>query len=115
MNIVILGLLSGNYSGLEGGILLMIAHGLVSGGLFLIVGCLINRYKVRGIKYYRGLIGTMPLLSACFTILNLANIGLPLTGNFIGETLIFLGLFKDSILVGLTASISILLAGIYGI
>lgn len=115
MNLCLLGIFSGEYDGIAGGYLMMINHGLISAGLFFCAGILFNRYSLRAIKYYRGLIVTMPLFSIFFFIFNLANIGFPPFASFISELLIFIGLFKHSISVSLFASLSIILGGAYGI
>lgn len=94
MNIVILGCFSGNIIALQGAISLMIAHGLVSGGLFLCVGYLYDRYKSRNILYFRDMKNIMPLFGSVFFILMLANIGFPPTLNFLSEFLIVSGFFE---------------------
>eukprot|EP00835_Amoeboradix_gromovi_P001170 NODE_48_length_27236_cov_0.507573.p2 type:complete len:182 gc:universal NODE_48_length_27236_cov_0.507573:11348-11893(+) len=115
MNLCLLGLFSGEYDSLAGAYLIMINHGLISAGLFYCAGILFNRYSLRAIKYYRGLIITMPVFSIIFFILNLANIGFPPFASFVSEVLIFIGLFKHSLSVSFIASISIILGGAYGI
>jgi proton-translocating NADH-quinone oxidoreductase chain M len=76
MNLVLIGMFVYNLQGLEGSILQQLSHGLVSGALFLCVGLLYERHHTRIIKYFTGLIATMPLFSVCFTILTFANIGI---------------------------------------
>jgi len=93
MGVVTIGIFSGVNQGILGSILLMVSHGIVSGALFLCVGLLYERHHTRIIKYFTGLIATMPLFSTCFTILTFANIGLPGTSSFIGEFLIITGAF----------------------
>jgi NADH-quinone oxidoreductase subunit M len=88
MGLVTIGIFSGNIQGILGSILLMISHGLVSGGLFLCIGVLYERHHTRIVKYYSGLIHTMPLFVVCFIIFTLGNIGLPATSSFIGEFLL---------------------------
>jgi NADH-quinone oxidoreductase subunit M len=94
MGLVTLGLFSANSQGILGAILLMISHGIVSSALFLCVGILYERHHTRIIKYYSGLINTMPLFSVCFIIFSLGNIGLPITSSFIGEFLIIVGCYE---------------------
>jgi NADH-quinone oxidoreductase subunit M len=79
---------------LTGSLLLQIAHGLSSSALFLAIGMLYDRYKSRNIFYFRGLVTIMPLFCFFFFIFSLANLGFPLTVNFISEMLIFFGLFQ---------------------
>lgn len=89
MNLIMIGLYTNKIYGLEGSLLQMFSHGLVSGALFLIVGILYERYHTRLIKYYSGLVQTMPLFTVIFMLFTLANIALPTTSSFIGEFLIF--------------------------
>lgn len=96
MNVVLLGLVSGTVEGLEGGLFQMLSHGIVSGALFFGVGSMYERYGVRSLKYYGGLAHFYPLLTMIFLIFSLANIGFPLTSSFVGEFLIFVGLFQQS-------------------
>ena len=96
MNLGLLGIFSLNTQGIEGSVFLMIGHGIVSSTLFLLVGVLYDRYHTRLIKYYGGLAQLMPLFAAFFLFFSLANMGLPGTSNFVGEILVFIGLFKKS-------------------
>lgn len=93
MNICVLGLFSFNLVGVLGSIHLMVGHGLVSAGLFFLIGMLYYRFHTKIIKYYGGLIYLMPLFSFFFFILILGNISFPFTSNFIGEFLVLVGLF----------------------
>jgi len=93
MAVVTLGLFSNTIIGLEGAILLAIAHGLVSPALFIIVGGIIyDRTHTRLIPYLRGLVTYMPLSSVLFFIFILANSGVPLSLNFLGEQLSLIGI-----------------------
>jgi NADH:ubiquinone oxidoreductase subunit 4 (subunit M) len=94
MNFSILGLFINNNLGLDGALYLMLAHGIVSSGLFLCVGMLYDRYHTRNLLYYGGLSQVMPLFSIIFLIFILGNIGFPGTINFIGEFLILVGIFQ---------------------
>jgi NADH-quinone oxidoreductase subunit M len=69
----------------------MLGHGIVSSGLFLCVGVLYDRYHTRNILYYGGLVQTMPIVSTFFLIFTLANLGLPVMLNFVGEFLVLVG------------------------
>jgi proton-translocating NADH-quinone oxidoreductase chain M len=93
MNLAILGLFSNDYHGIEGSIYLMLAHGVVSSAMFFCVGVLYERYHTRLIRYYGGLVTVMPVFASFFMVFSLANMSLPGTCNFIGEFLIFVGLF----------------------
>ena len=94
MGFVTLGLFALNRHGLEGGILQMINHGLVTGALFLAVGMIYERTHTREIAAYGGLATTMPVFAGFFLLFTLAAVGLPGTNGFIGEFLILLGSFE---------------------
>jgi NADH-ubiquinone oxidoreductase chain 4 len=113
MGLVILGLFSFNIIGLEGSIILMLSHGLVSSGLFICIGFLYDRYNTRLLKYYKGLVYFMPIYSILFFIFILANISFPGTSSFVGEFLIFNGIFQKNIFIMFIISISILINTIY--
>jgi NADH-ubiquinone oxidoreductase chain 4 len=82
MSVVVIGLFSDTLTGIEGGILLSIAHGIVSPALFFCVGgVLYDKYHTRVIRYYRGLTQFMPVFSALFFLIILGNMGTPLTVN----------------------------------
>ena len=115
MNFALIGLFSLTIEGLQGSIYLMLSHGIVSGALFLCVGCLYDRYHTRILSYYNGLVITMPLFSVFFLIFTLANIAFPGTSSFVGEFLIFLGIFKVNIFVGLLSGLSVILSASYSV
>jgi len=115
MGVVILGLFSLTAIGIEGSIILQIAHGLVSSGLFIVVTLLYERHHTRIVKYYRGIATTMPLLAIIFVILTLANIGVPLTSNFIGEFLSLYGIFSSNIYLGILGSLGMVLSACYAL
>lgn len=115
MNLIMLGLFSFDVIGLEGCFLQMLNHGIVSGGLFLLVGVLYDRYHTRLIKYYGGLVHVMPFFTFFFLIFILANIAIPGTCSFVGEFLVFLGLFEGDILVTVFAATGMILGGIYSL
>ena len=94
MALVTVGIFSFNSQGIIGAILLMISHGIVSGAMFLCIGMLYERHKTRIIRYFSGLIHTMPLFGVFFITFTLANIGFPGTNSFIGEFLIIAGCFE---------------------
>ena len=100
MNYLMFGLFSFNIEGFVGSLILMIAHGFVSGGLFVCVGILYDRYHTRLQKPYGGLNYFMPIFSFFFLIFTLANISFPGSINFIGEFLVLLGIFMKNILLG---------------
>eukprot|EP00121_Abeoforma_whisleri_P000430 Awhi_evm1s379 len=83
MGAATLGLVGSNSIGLHGSVFLMLAHGLTAPGLFIAVSFLYFKLSTKNLKYYSGLTSLLPLLMTNFLILNLANLGLPLTANFI--------------------------------
>lgn len=91
----------------------MITHGLISSGLFLLVGILYDRYHTRTILYYRGLVLIMPLFIFFFFIFTMANIAFPGTGSFISEFLTFLGAFQNNPILTLLGTIVIPLGPCY--
>jgi proton-translocating NADH-quinone oxidoreductase chain M len=114
MNIFILGCFSGNIIALQGAILLMLAHGLVSGGLFLCVGYLYDRYKSRNLLYYRELKILMPFFGLFFFLLILSNLGFPPTLNFISECLIISGFMQSHQSLAFLIGVAIFFAGVSG-
>ncbi|KAG0632665.1 membrane subunit of NADH:quinone oxidoreductase/Mrp antiporter, partial [Tuber brumale] len=106
--IYLMGAFSNTVNGIEGAIVLGLGHGFVSSGLFICVGgVLYDRTHTRLITYYRGLAQAMPLFSLLFFILCLANSGVPLTLNFIGEFLSLYGTFERLPILGALACSSI--------
>ncbi len=93
MGFVTLGLYALNTQSVEGGILQMINHGVVTGALFLAIGMVYERTHTRAISDYGGLASTMPVFASFFLLFTLASVGLPGTNGFIGEFLILLGGF----------------------
>ena len=113
MGYVTLGIFTINQQGLEGSIIQMISHGLVSAALFFCVGILYERRNSRLIKDYGGIVSIMPKYAVLLMIFTLAAIGLPGTSGFIGEFLILMGTFKESFLVATIASLGVVLGAGY--
>ncbi len=113
MGYVTLGIFTVNKQGLEGGIIQMISHGLVSAALFFCVGVLYDRTHSRLIKDYGGIVSVMPKYAVLFMIFTLAALGLPGTSGFIGEFLVLIGTFKESFLVATIASLGVVLGAAY--
>ena len=114
--VYLLGVFSNTIAGIEGSIVLGLAHGLSSSGLFIIVGGVFyDRFGTRFIGYYRGLTQLMPLVSVLFFIFCLANCGAPLTLNFVGEFLSLYGAFERLPLMGVFAALSIVFSAAYSI
>ena len=91
---VMLGLVSLDLIGIQGAVVQMVSHGLVAGGLFLMVGMIYERCHTRELAAYGGLAKVLPLYSVFFALLTLAAIGLPTTSGFTGEFLVLLGAFR---------------------
>jgi NADH-quinone oxidoreductase subunit M len=113
MNLVILGVFAPNIYGLQGALFLMVVHGVTSSALFLVVGALYDRYHTRLIAYYSGLSTSMPLFSFFFFLFSLANMGFPLTSNFIGEFVLFIGIFQASVFVCFLSCTGTVFSSIY--
>ena len=114
--VYLLGIFSNSIQGIEGGIVLGLAHGFVSSGLFICAGgILYDRSSTRLITFYRGITQVMPLFSILFFILCLGNAGTPLTLNFIGEFMSLYGTFERLPLLGAFASSSIVFSAAYTI
>jgi NADH-quinone oxidoreductase subunit M len=93
LGFVVLGLCALNLNGVQGAVYQMLAHGISTGGLFLIVGMLSERRHTRLIAEFGGLKTVMPRLVAAFLLVTLASIALPGMNGFVGEFLILLGSF----------------------
>lgn len=115
MNLVVLGILAFNQEGLEGATYLMVAHGLVSSALFFCIGVIYERAHSRLLRYYGGLVTVMPLFATGFLLFSLANMSFPGTPNFLGELLIFVGLFQRSIAVLFLSTAGIVLAAAFSV
>jgi NADH-quinone oxidoreductase subunit M len=113
MNLVLLGIFSLNLQGIQGSIFLMLAHGLVSSGLFFLVGFLYDRHHTRLITYYSGLVQTMPIFTTLLFLFFLANISFPLTANFVGEILVLAGIIQKSFVSAFFAATGIVLSAVY--
>ena len=110
------GIFSNTLHGIQGGILLGLAHGFVSSGLFITAGgILYDRSGTRLISYYRGIAQIMPILSILFFILSLGNCGAPLTLNFVGEFMSLYGVFERLPLAGILGASSIIFSAAYTI
>ena len=115
MNLVMVGLFSFNVIGIEGAILQSLSHGFVASALFLIIGVVYDRYNTRMVKYYGGLVHTMPLYVIIFLCFTMANIGLPGTGSFVGEFLILTGSFKTNIIIAFISATGMIVGGCYSL
>jgi NADH-ubiquinone oxidoreductase chain 4 len=116
MAVVVLGLFSNTIQGIEGAILLSIAHAFVSPALFICVGgILYNRYHTRILFYYRGLALRMPVFTILFFIFIIFNTAVPLSLNWVGEFLSLAGTFQRSPIIGALGATGIVLSACYSI
>jgi NADH-quinone oxidoreductase subunit M len=113
MGVIILGTFALNVEGISGSIFLMIAHGVVSGALFLLVGVIYDRRHTKLMSEFGGLAKVMPKFATIFGIMMMASVGLPLTINFVGEFLSLLGFYQQSHILTLLAGIAIIVGAIY--
>ncbi|MEA3466988.1 MAG: NADH-quinone oxidoreductase subunit M [Thermodesulfobacteriota bacterium] len=113
MGFVTLGIFALNTQSVEGGILQMINHGVVTGALFLGIGMVYERTHTRKISDYGGLATNMPVFASFFLLFTLASVGLPGTNGFIGEFLILLGSFMTKPWIALVASSGLIIGAWY--
>jgi len=113
MAIVTIGLFAFNQQGIEGGMMVMLGHGLVSGALFLCVGVIYDRLHTREIARYGGLANNMPRYAILFMLFTMASVGLPGTSNFVGEFLSLAGTYKVSTTITLLCTTGIILGAAY--
>lgn len=113
MGFVTLGIFALNTQGLEGGILQMINHGIITGGMFLAIGMIYDQTHTRKIIDYGGAASVVPIYAGFFLIFTLASIGLPSMNGFVGEFLIILGGFKAKKVMGVLAATGIIIGAGY--
>ena len=113
MGFVTIGIFTMTKQGVEGALIQMLSHGIISAGLFLCVGVLYDRKHSRLISSYSGVVNFMPKYSLFFMILTLGAIGLPGTSGFVGEFLVLVGAFKVSKFIAILSSTGIILAAGY--
>ena len=113
LGFVVLGMFVGTVTGMSGGILQMVSHGLSTGALFMLVGMLYDRRHTRAIADFGGLASSVPILAGVFLFVALSSIGLPGLNGFVGEFLILLGTFASYRWWVIPAAFGIVLAAIY--
>ena len=113
MAFVTIGLFAFNRQGIEGALMVMLAHGLVSGALFLCVGVIYDRLHTREIARYGGLANNMPYYALFFLFFTMASIGLPGLANFVGEFLALVGAYEANSWVAAVATTGIILGAAY--
>ena len=115
MGFVTLGIFTFTVQGIEGGIIQMISHGIVSAALFLCGGVVYDRLHTREIARYGGLVSKMPFYSFSFMIFILASLGLPGTSGFVGEFLVLLSIFTVNTYFAIFATTGVVLAATYSL
>jgi NADH-quinone oxidoreductase subunit M len=113
MAFVTFGLFAMNRQGIEGAMMVMLGHGLVSGALFLCVGVVYDRLHTREIERYGGLSDNMPAYALLFMVFTMASVGLPGTSNFVGEFLSLIGTYHASSWAAVVATTGIILGAAY--
>jgi NADH-quinone oxidoreductase subunit M len=113
MAFVTFGLFAFNRQGIEGALIVMLSHGLVSGALFLIVGVIYDRLHTREIAVYGGLANNMPGYALLFMLFTMASVGLPGTSGFVGEFLSLIGTYQMSTWAAIAATTGIILGAAY--
>jgi NADH-quinone oxidoreductase subunit M len=115
MGFVTLGFFIFNDLGVSGGLVQMIAHGFVSGAMFLSIGVLYDRVHSREIASYGGVINTMPKFAAFALLFTMANCGLPATAGFVGEWMVILGAVKYNFWIGFAAATALIFGAAYSL
>ncbi|MBU1218123.1 NADH-quinone oxidoreductase subunit M [bacterium] len=113
MGVIILGTFALNVEGISGSVFLMIAHGVVSGALFLLVGVIYDRRHTKMMNQFGGLAHVMPRYATIFGLMLMASVGMPLTINFVGEFLSLLGFYQQSHVLTILAGTAIVVGAIY--
>src|SRR3546814_561880 len=115
MGFVTLGFFIFNTAGLEGAIVQMISHGLVSGAMFLCIGVMYDRLHTRRISDYGGVINTMPRFVTFFVLFSMANCGLQGTSGFVGEFTVIMGAVEHNFWIGLLAATALIWGASYSL
>jgi NADH-quinone oxidoreductase subunit M len=115
MGFVTLGLFIFNTAGVEGAIVQMVSHGVVSAAMFLCIGVLYDRMHTRQIVDYGGVINTMPRFVTFFVLFSMANAGLPATSGFVGEFMVIMGAVEYNFWIGLLAATALILGASYSL
>jgi NADH-quinone oxidoreductase subunit M len=113
MAFVTFGLFAMNRQGIEGAMIVMLSHGLVSGALFLVVGVIYDRLHTREIARFGGLSDNMPGYALLFMVFTMASVGLPGTSGFVGEFLSLTGTYRASTWGALAGTTGIILSACY--
>ncbi|MFW6028113.1 MAG: complex I subunit 4 family protein, partial [bacterium] len=104
---------SGVTLALEGAMVQMVSHGLISAAMFLSIGVLYDRLHTRDISAYGGVVNTMPWFAALVVLFAMANVGLPGTSGFVGEFMVILASFKANFWIALAAALTLIIGAAY--
>jgi proton-translocating NADH-quinone oxidoreductase chain M len=115
MAFVTMGVYSFNFYSFEGSLIIMISHGFISSGLFFCVGFIYDQHHTRFIKYYTGLVQTMPVYSFFFLFFTIANLGFPGASSFAGEFLTLAGIFQFNTTAAFLGSFGMVLGAAYSL
>ena len=113
MGVVVIGIFTFNAQGLQGALLQMLSHGIVSAALFLCVGVIYDRMHTRDIARYGGLATRMPAYALVFMVFTMASVGLPGTSGFVGEFLVLVGAYKISLYLAYLGGFGMILGAAY--
>ena len=113
MGMVTIGIFTLNQQGIEGAMIQMLSHGVVSAALFLVVGVVYDRLHTRLIARYEGLVTRMPAYALIFMLFMLASVGMPGTSGFVGEFLVIVGAFQVNTWIALLAATGMVLGAAY--
>ncbi len=115
MGFVLIGIFAWNQIALQGAVMIMVAHGISTGGLFVLVGNLYERTHTRDMYKMGGLWGAVPRMGRSGLVLALASLGLPGLGNFVGEFLVLLGTYKVNPVMAILATLGFIVATVYSL
>src|SRR6202795_429938 len=113
LGFVVLGIFSFTQAGLNGAMFVMLAHGISTGGLFMLAGVLHERRHTYEISEFGGLASPLPVYAATYLVIVLASVGLPLMNGFIGEFLVLSGAFQDRAVYGILAATGVIWSAVY--
>jgi len=115
MGFVLLGIFAWNELALQGAVMIMLAHAMSTGALFIIVGDLQQRIHTREISQMEGLWGTIPKMSGIALFFAIASLGLPGLGNFVGEFLVVLGAYQSNLPLTVMATLGLVVSAVYSL
>jgi NADH-quinone oxidoreductase subunit M len=113
LGFVVLGIFSFTQAGLNGALFVMLAHGISTGGLFMLAGIVHERRHTYEIREFGGLAAPMPIYAASFLFIVLASVGLPLLNGFVGEFLVLSGAFQARVVYGILAATGVIWSACY--